>query len=105
MLKHAIKHSKTDWQRVKQEASQDQKIAFEPKTDPYDPNDEQATSAYLNASKVTVRGPGRPKVSVRRQALTMRMDPDLLEHLRASGKGWQSRLHQLIQDAVSKGKL
>ncbi|NYT61104.1 BrnA antitoxin family protein [Alcaligenaceae bacterium] len=59
----------------------------------------------MNGAKVTVRRPGRPKAPVRRQAVTMRMDPDLLAHLRASGKGLQSRLHQLIRAAVFQGKL
>ncbi|SHI13836.1 BrnA antitoxin family protein [Pollutimonas bauzanensis] len=105
MFKHSTKHAKTDWQRVRQEAAYAKPIPFDPATDPYDPNDEQATAEYLEAATVTVRGPGRPRVPVRRPALTMRMDPDLLERLRASGKGWQSRLHQLIREAVDKGKL
>ncbi len=105
MSKHSSKHSKTDWQRVKQEAVHDQPIVFDPKTDPYDPNDEQAAAKFLSSATAVVRRPGRPKVAVQRQALTMRVDPDLLAHLRASGKGWQSRLHKLIQDAVINGKL
>lgn len=34
---------------------------------------------------------GRP--SVGKQVLTIRLDPDLLAHYRATGKGWQSRMN------------
>lgn len=97
--------SKSDWRRVKEDARLDRVIPFDPATDPYNPNDPAAVEAFTKQATVSVRKLGRPTVAVRRPALTMRIDPDLLEHLRASGKGWQSRLHQIIQDAVHKGKI
>jgi len=33
------------------------------------------------------------------------MDPRLLAYLHAAGKGWQSRLHRLIEEAVAEGRL
>jgi len=33
---------------------------------------------------------GRPKAAIKRPVLSMRVDPDVLAHLRASGKGWQT---------------
>lgn len=83
----------------------DKPVAYDPDVDPYDPNDPDAVAAYWNSVDAVVRRPGRPPVAVRRQALTMRMDPLLLAYLRATGKGWQSRLHRLIEEAVAEGRL
>jgi uncharacterized protein (DUF4415 family) len=51
------------------------------------------------------RPPGRPPVSVKRPMLSMRVDVDVLAGLRASGKGWQTRVHALLKDAVEQGRL
>ena len=37
--------------------------------------------------------------------LSLRLDSDVLEKLRASGKGWQTRLSKHIKEAVLKGTL
>lgn len=42
---------------VKAEAAADAPIAYDPETDPYDPNDEAAVKAYWNAGVVI--GPDR----------------------------------------------
>ncbi|CUX09480.1 MULTISPECIES: BrnA antitoxin family protein [Agrobacterium tumefaciens complex] len=36
---------------------------------------------------------GRPKADAPKMPVTIRLDPDLVEHYRAMGKGWQSRLN------------
>jgi uncharacterized protein (DUF4415 family) len=97
------KHSKTDWNKVKGDAEADRPIPYDPETDPYDPNDEHAVEAFWSKAKVI--GPGRPRVAVRRQTLNMRVDPDLMEHLRATGKGWQTRVHEVLREAVKRGRL
>jgi len=48
---------------------------------------------------------GRPPVAVRRPTLNMRVDADVLNHLRALGKGWQTKVNQLLREAVSRGKI
>ena len=48
---------------------------------------------------------GRPKATQQRPMLSMRMDADLLAHLRASGRGWQTRVHALLREAVTAGRL
>ena len=40
-----------------------------------------------------------------KEMLSLRMDFDVLEKLRASGKGWQTRLNKYIKDAVMRGDL
>ena len=42
----------------------------------------------------------RPKVPV-----TMRMDADVLDAIKASGSGWQTRVNEVLRDAVRQGKL
>jgi len=48
---------------------------------------------------------GRPKLSVVRPTLNMRVDAPVLEHLRSSGKGWQTRVNALLREAVQQGRL
>ena len=51
------------------------------------------------------RPPGRPPVEVKRPMLSMRVDIEVLAHLRASGKGWQTRVNALLKEAVKQGRL
>ncbi|WP_325341983.1 BrnA antitoxin family protein [Xylophilus sp.] len=37
--------------------------------------------------------------------LTMRVDADVLAAIKASGAGWQTRVNDLLRDAVRSGKL
>lgn len=97
------KHSKTDWDRVKAEAAAEAPVAHDPENDLYDPNDEAAARAYWGAAKVT--RPGRPRAAVKRPTLNMRIDADVMEHLRQSGKGWQTRANKVLREAVEKGVL
>lgn len=51
------------------------------------------------------RPPGRPTVTARQQVLSMRVDVEVLSRLRASGKGWQTRVNALLREAVEQGRL
>lgn len=51
------------------------------------------------------RPPGRPPVAVKRPMLSMRVDVEVLARLRASGKGWQTRVNALLKEAVEQGRL
>jgi uncharacterized protein (DUF4415 family) len=51
------------------------------------------------------RGVGRPPIKNTKEMLSLRLDSDVLEKLRASGKGWQTRLSKHIKEAVLKGTL
>ena len=43
---------------------------------------------------------GRPPVLLKRPTLNMRVDADVLEALKASGKGWQTRVNTILRQAV-----
>ncbi len=43
---------------------------------------------------------GRPKSPVRKVATTLRLDPDIIAHFRATGPGWQTRINETLRRAV-----
>jgi uncharacterized protein (DUF4415 family) len=44
---------------------------------------------------------GAQKKPVKRR-LALRIDPDVLDHFKASGRGWQSRINQALRDAMER---
>jgi uncharacterized protein (DUF4415 family) len=42
---------------------------------------------------------GRPKVEAPKVAVTLRLDPDVLEKFKASGKDWRSRMAEELRKA------
>lgn len=44
--------------------------------------------------------PGRPISDNPKQQVTLRLDPDVLERFRATGKGWQSRINAELRKAL-----
>ena len=91
-----------DWKLVKKQVEADEPIAFDPEVDPYDPNDEAAVKAFWANATIT-RGRGRPPGAVKRPTLNMRVDAEVLEALKATGPGWQTRINTLLRDAVKSG--
>lgn len=61
------------------------------------------TAHVYDGEKLIRRGVGRPPMEVKKEMLSLRVDPGLLEKLRSSGKGWQTRLSAFIQESVAKG--
>jgi uncharacterized protein (DUF4415 family) len=45
---------------------------------------------------------GRPPLPAPKQAVTVRLEPDLLARLRASGPGWQTRLNEAVREYLAK---
>jgi uncharacterized protein (DUF4415 family) len=61
--------------------------------------DEQLAAAGLHeGGKLTRRG--RPPSETRKQPVKIRLDPDLVAALRASGPGWQTRLNAFLREAL-----
>ncbi len=47
---------------------------------------------------------GRPSGSVKpdaKQPVSLRLDPDILAHFRATGRGWQSRINEALRKAIA----
>ena len=53
---------------------------------------EKATQELLR------RGRGRPPKEDRKVNQTLRIDPDVLDAYRQQGKGWQTRINQVLRD-------
>jgi len=66
-----------------------------------DPDAQPLTDAQLRS----MRPMGRPRIAKPKAAVTMRLDADVLEALRSSGQGWQTRVNALLRDAVAHGKM
>lgn len=48
---------------------------------------------------------GRPRLARPKVALTMRIDAEVMDALKNSGPGWQTRVNSLLRDALAlKGK-
>ena len=62
-------------------------------------------TAFDMARMQALRRPGRPKAESPKVPVTMRVDADVLEAIKASGAGWQTRVNELLRDAVRRGKL
>ena len=48
---------------------------------------------------------GRPPAEVVKMPVKIRLDPDVLAALRASGRGWQTRVNALLKNAVKRGRI
>jgi uncharacterized protein (DUF4415 family) len=48
---------------------------------------------------------GRPPAGARpKQAVKLRLSPDVLDHFRAGGPGWQTRINASLERAVTRQK-
>jgi uncharacterized protein (DUF4415 family) len=47
----------------------------------------------------TLTRPGRPRSASPKQQVTLRLDSDVLDHFRAGGPGWQSRINATLRKA------
>jgi uncharacterized protein (DUF4415 family) len=47
---------------------------------------------------------GRPKLERPKQAVKLRLDQDVLDHFRATGPGWQTRINATLARAVARTK-
>ena len=48
---------------------------------------------------------GRPPLGLRpKEAVKLRISPDVLDHFRAGGPGWQTRINAMLERGVSREK-
>ncbi len=47
---------------------------------------------------------GRPKALTTKVSTTIRLSPDVLEHFKAGGPGWQSRINEALRKVVEVEK-
>lgn len=58
--------------------------------------------AFLIKAK---RTPGRPKVEEPKKPVSIRLRPEVLDHLRSTGAGWQTRVDDALAKLINEGRL
>jgi uncharacterized protein (DUF4415 family) len=54
------------------------------------------------AAEMLRRGRGRPAKPDRKINQTLRLDPDVLEHFKRQGPGWQARMNAALRSAMER---
>ncbi len=61
-----------------------------------------AHAEIRDGDRVVRRGRGRPRLPDAKRQVTIRLEPELLDRLRATGPGWQTRLNEAVRDWLKK---
>lgn len=48
---------------------------------------------------------GRPKLDEPKEAISLRLDAQVVSHLRSRGPGWQTRVNDTLAEAIREGRL
>lgn len=54
---------------------------------------------YPDLAESIRRARGRPKVAAPKQQVSLRLDPDVIAKFKATGKGWQARINDVLKAA------
>ena len=60
-------------------------------------------AAFLSGMRPSRRG--RPKSESPKVEVKIRLDAGIVEHLRGSGPGWQTRVNAMLGQLVAKGQI
>jgi uncharacterized protein (DUF4415 family) len=99
--------SETDWERVLAFKEGDE-IPYEPEDGPYDPNDADAARAWLaqadlvRGGKVVRRGQRGPQKAPTKTLVSLRLSAEVIEHFKATGRGWQTRIDRALLESIRK---
>ncbi|MBC8130215.1 MAG: BrnA antitoxin family protein [Rhizobiaceae bacterium] len=64
--------------------------------------DEMLDRADLYHGEVLVRR-GRPPSAAPKRQVTLRLSPEVLDHFKAGGAGWQTRIDETLKKAIGSG--
>lgn len=59
---------------------------------------EKAADEFLEANRKTIAKRGRPRKENKKREVKLRLDPDVLDAFRATGKGWQTQINAVLRD-------
>ncbi len=45
---------------------------------------------------------GRPRLEATKDSITIRLSPEVTEYFRSTGKGWQTRIDEVLREYVAK---
>lgn len=60
-------------------------------------------AAFIAGMKPSKRG--RPKLESPKVEIKIRLDAGIVEHLRGSGPGWQTRVNAVLRQMVTDGRI
>lgn len=99
--------SQTDWDRVLA-FNEGARIPYAREDGPYDPNDAEATRAFferanlIRGGKVIRRGKRGPQKAPTKKLVSLRLSPEVIDHFKAGGPGWQTRIDSTLLEAIKK---
>jgi uncharacterized protein (DUF4415 family) len=99
--------SETDWERVLA-FKEDDPIPYESEDGPYDPNDVEATRAWfaqadlIRKGRVVRRGKRGPQKTPTKKLVSLRLSPEVIEHFKSTGRGWQTRIDGALLESIKK---
>jgi uncharacterized protein (DUF4415 family) len=99
--------SETNWERVLAYKEGDP-IPWEPEDGPYDPNDAEAARAWLAQAdlvrngKLVRRGKRGPQKAPTKKLVSLRLSPEVIDHFKAAGPGWQTRIDGALLESIRK---
>lgn len=76
-----------------------------PLTDAFFRRARPAAEVMGEAFMAKVARPGRPRAAAPKAPVTLRLDADVAQRLRASGRGWQTRVAAKVAQLVKAGEL
>jgi uncharacterized protein (DUF4415 family) len=66
----------------------------------------ELTDAWFDKADMNVRGKpvrrGRPLAASPKQAVSIRLSPEVIRHFRAGGRGWQTRIDEALRDWIKR---
>jgi len=65
-------------------------------------------AAVHTPQQIVARRRGRPAGSVaatRKMSTTIRLDADIMQTLKQTGAGWQTRINAILREAVEQGRI
>jgi len=51
-----------------------------------------------------LRPRGRPRKAKVKTLVTLRLDPEIVEHFKARGRGWQTRINDVLKRSLSRSR-
>ena len=82
-------YTKADWDEVDSPEATDEQLA---QARPF-------AEVFPDLMESIRRSRGRPPVEKPLQQISIRLDPDVIAKFKATGKGWQSRVNEVLKNA------
>ena len=82
---------------------QETALDFDPGSEPDDDIPDLSTDYWVECFAAAPVQRGRPKATVTKTSVTLRLDPDVLASFRATGPGWQGRMNEALRKAAGLG--